>query len=139
MTAPPEAEPQHLFTVVVAGPGKIRWGVVVRAADEAAAAGNVESRGHAVLSVRAGLARPPHERFPRSTCIRCGYSLVDLPAGAASEIMCPECGVINVPDATPERVVRQRIRTRRMRWWLWGALAMFLLLVWLSPLLLRLF
>ncbi len=130
-----EPAPQ-LFTVTVRGPGKSRWGVVVRAPDESSAGRNVESRGHTVLAVRPGMIERSFRRLPRAACIRCGYSLADLPPGAASEVMCPECGVINTPEAVPLKV---QLRTRRsvVRLWFWGIVIAGVVLLWLSPLLMR--
>jgi hypothetical protein len=103
----------ELFTVVVRHNEKIRWGVVVRAADEGAARALVEAQGHTVEVVRPGMAAGG----PGSVlggCERCGYSLVRLPRGAAGEVMCPECGMINVPGAAIE-ARRQVLRARMKR------------------------
>jgi predicted nucleic acid-binding Zn ribbon protein len=104
----------ELFTVVVRGPGKSRWGIVVRAPDEAAARASVDARGHTVDAVR---PRGRHAEMPRLVlggCVRCGYSLARLPGGAAGEVMCPECGVINVPGAEMEER-REVLQARRKR------------------------
>lgn len=112
----------ELFTVRVAGPGTSHWGVVVRAAGEDAASASVAARGHRVVGVKRGMAaRPARERPLLGQCVRCGYSLARLPEGEAGEVMCPECGVINVPGApAAERLVKIRVRRRVMRWVAWG-------------------
>lgn len=123
-----------LFTVVVAGPGKLRWGIVVRAADAASARANVEARGHKAIAVRHGAGKgPPATRLTLGACIRCGYTLARLPAGAAGEVMCPECGVINVPKAPLEaRTADLKNRRLRIRLWVYGFAAALLLLLVLA-------
>jgi hypothetical protein len=135
---PPGPAP-NLYAVSVQGPGRTRWRVLVRAESEDAAAANVASRGHTVLGVSEGVVRtPPIECRARGACIRCGYTLAHLPAGDAGEIMCPECGVINVPDALTLRVAEHRARRRGLRLSLWLVIVAAVLLLWLSPLLMRL-
>jgi hypothetical protein len=107
----------ELFTVVVAGPGTLRWGVEVRAADEPGAKERVEGRGHRVLEVRRGpTPGAAATRLVLGVCIRCGYSLLRLPAGAGGEVMCPEYGVIHGPTA-PLEVRREKLghRARHVR------------------------
>jgi phage FluMu protein Com len=118
----------EVFTVVVAGPGRLRWGVVVRASGEEEARASAERRGHQVLAVRAGATPGAAATRVLGACIRCGYSLARLPAGAAGEVMCPECGIINVPTAPLEArlgvLQRQRRLLRLVTYALVGALVM---------------
>ncbi|HVU63634.1 MAG TPA: hypothetical protein VHC70_06645 [Phycisphaerales bacterium] len=91
-------EVSNLFQVTVSGPGGAMWKILVRAVDAESAAGAVRARGHQVVGVR--LAEKPRSRpaTPPLSCVNCGYSLLNLPAGDAGEVMCPECGRINTPD-----------------------------------------
>jgi hypothetical protein len=130
--------PLPIFTVSIQGPGPYRWRIPVRAPDQETAAGNVASRGHTVLAVTPGAGTyAPLERRVRGACIRCGYAIGELPAGPAGEVMCPECGVINAPDALLVRVAERRGRHRVARLWLWGVIIGGVVLLWLTPLLLR--
>ncbi len=103
----------HLFQVTVSGPGGARWRVLVRAVDAETAAGSVRARGHEVVGVRAAQMAARRKASPRPSCLKCGYALLNLPAGEAGEVMCPECGVINTPELPAHATVLDEIRARR--------------------------
>jgi phage FluMu protein Com len=127
----------EVFTVVVAGLRQLRWGIVVRAADEGDARAIVESRGHQVRLIRRGqTAGPAATKLTLGACVDCGYSLLRLPVGADGAVMCPECGTINAPTAPLERrlqIIKQR--RSRLRLLSYGWAAIFALLVLLIALL----
>lgn len=120
-----------LFTVVIAGPGQLRWGIIVRAEDEPSALAMVEARGHQVFAVRKGTEKgQAATKLTLGNCIACKYSLADLPAGNAGEVMCPECGLVNLPTAPLEARMGVLLRRRtRMRLWLYGWLGLFAVII----------
>ncbi|HMN40352.1 MAG TPA: hypothetical protein PKE29_05865 [Phycisphaerales bacterium] len=103
----------HLFQVTVSGPGGARWRVLVRAVDAESAAGAVGARGHTVVGVRAAQMTARRRATPRPSCLKCGYALLNLPAGEAGEVMCPECGVINTAELPASATVMDEVRARR--------------------------
>lgn len=115
-----------MFTVRVAGPGKTAWRVTVRADDPAAARAVLSARGHTVLGVEAGrLPRPRPRRRPPKACSNCAYDLRGLPAGDCFEVVCPECGVTNLPPAWPRTDWNDRAR----RWSMFALLTKTLIIV----------
>lgn len=58
---------------------------------------------------------------PRISCLNCGYLLKQLPVGAAGEVLCPECGVINTSGAEADsmwaefKAVRAEFKRARQR------------------------
>lgn len=92
----------------------MRWGIVLRATDADAARAMAAARGHRVLDVCEGQRRAeiPKPGVP-GACIRCGYTLLQIPVGAAGEVMCPECGVVNLPTTPLEELHDPVIRRSR--------------------------
>ena len=51
----------------------------------------------------------------RSRCLKCGYSLLDLPIDAADLVACPECGLSLRADAELGEIARARDGTQRYK------------------------
>jgi hypothetical protein len=102
-----------LFQVTVSGPGGAMWKILVRAVDAESAAGAIRARGHEVVGVKAAEMPKRRTSRPRLSCIKCGYSLSNLPAGEAGEVMCPECGVINTPELPADATVFAEFKAQR--------------------------
>jgi hypothetical protein len=103
----------NLYRVTVAIPGGRSWSVLVRAVDEESAVGAVRARGHSVVGVAAGEMPKRAEAPPRTSCLNCGYILKNLPVGDAGEVQCPECGVVNTPDACTDSLWSEIKATRK--------------------------
>lgn len=108
------SDPRPLYMVRVAGPGNTSWRVAVRAGDPVAAAVVLSARGHIVLGVEPGRLEKPKNRRPvAKACSNCAYDLRSLPVGSCREVVCPECGVTNLPVEFPQI---EALRDRRRDW-----------------------
>lgn len=131
----------QLFSVRVTA-GHDHWRVLVRAATDVAAAEKVTSRGHQVVLVETARAEDLRLGGPRKAptiCLNCQYSLRGLGHGEAMEVLCPECGVTNLPMELPAKIdvvgKRRRIRYIRRGAWAFAALmiaALIIAMAWMQ-------